>query len=73
MDEIIPTVEDILSQTAIGWNYHEWPVEGGVITITTENLMLALNAAYDPSMSAWPTMVEIDESTAFLFTKTKQS
>jgi hypothetical protein len=60
MDEIIPTVDDILNQTAVGCGWHDWPTEGGTIRVSTEQLRPALEAAYDCTTAAWPSMVEID-------------
>jgi len=60
MEEIIPTVEDVLNQTAVGCGWHDWPTSGGTIRVTTEQLRTALEAGYDPAMAGWHSMVEID-------------
>ena len=56
----VPTVNDLLQATHIGNGIHHWRVAGGVIQLTTDQLTLALEAAYDPCMENWPAMVEID-------------
>jgi hypothetical protein len=61
MKEIVPTVDRILHQTSVGCGWHDWPTEGGVIRVSTEQLRPALKAAYDPTMPAWPSLVEIAE------------
>ena len=60
--EPVPTVDDLLAQTAIGNGFHQWRVEGGAITISLNELRQALEAAYDPCMPNWPAMVEIDDA-----------
>ncbi len=59
--DYVPTVEDILNETATGGGWHVFSVEGGAITVSTYELRPALEAAYDLSMAAWPSMVEIEE------------
>jgi hypothetical protein len=55
-----PTVQEILAQTSVGWNYHDWPTPGGgVFYVTTERLKPALEAVYDPSMPNWPLLVDL--------------
>jgi hypothetical protein len=56
----VPTVDDLLQATHIGNGFHHWHVEGGVITIARAQLILALEAAYDPSMENWPALVEAE-------------
>jgi hypothetical protein len=60
----VPTVEDLLESTAIGCGKHQWciPYDGGVITVTRDELRQALEDAYDPLMPNWPAMVEIDDA-----------
>lgn len=55
-----PTVDDVLSRTAVGCGWHCFPVIGGSIWIQTEDLRAALESAYDPGMPDWPTMVELN-------------
>lgn len=54
----VPTAKDLLQATHISNDIHHWHVEGGVIQLTTDQLTLALEAAYDPCMEDWPAMVE---------------
>lgn len=56
----IPTVDDVLSDTAIGNGYHDFAVVGGTIRLTESELRPALEAAYDPNMPDWPVLVEIE-------------
>lgn len=60
--DYVPTVEDILNETATSNGWHVFSVEGGAITISTCELRLALEAAYDPCIAAWPSMVEIEDA-----------
>ena len=61
----VPSIEEILRQTAIGnAGFHEFPVEGGVARFTRASLMRALQDAYDPSMANWPSMVTFDDEGA---------
>ena len=62
MAPTIPTVEFILDATLISHGNHRWPTEGGEITIATDELRPALEAAYDPAMPNWSAMVEIDHA-----------
>jgi hypothetical protein len=57
-----PTVDDVLARTHIGGHFHEWGADGGVIRVTRDELRPALDAAYDPTMPNWPSMVEIDDA-----------
>ena len=57
---IVPTVEDVLSDTAIGDGYHDFAVQGGTVRLTEAELRPALEAAYDATMPDWPVLVEID-------------
>lgn len=59
--DYVPTVNDILNQTATSNGWHVFSVEGGAITVSTDELRPALEAAYDPCMAAWPSMAEIEE------------
>jgi len=58
----IPTVDDLLTETAIGNGLHEWRVEGGVITIRGDVLRQALADAYDSTMPDWPALVELPDA-----------
>jgi hypothetical protein len=57
---VVPTVHFLLDATLIGNGIHRWAVEGGVIEVTTEQLRAALEEAYDPTMPAWPSLVQLD-------------
>jgi len=50
---IIPTVEDVLSDTAIGDGYHDFAVQGGTVRLTEAELRSALEAVYDATMHKW--------------------
>lgn len=54
-----PTVDDILSRTAISCGWHLFPAEGGPCQVRTADLRAALEDAYDPCMPDWPVMVEL--------------
>ena len=60
-----PTVDEILSDTAIGNGYHCWAVEGGSITVTASQLRPALEAACDSTMPDWTALVSYDEEDGF--------
>jgi len=59
-EDLVPTVADLLEQTAISNGLHRWDVEGGSIEVPADVLRPILEDAYDPSMSNWPAMVEIE-------------
>lgn len=42
-------------------NWCLWSVDGGQIAVHRDELLVALEAAYDPFNPNWPAMVEIDE------------
>lgn len=58
----VPTVDDLLAQTAISNDLHRWRVEGGVIIISRNVLRAALEDAYDPSMPDWAALVELADA-----------
>lgn len=60
-----PTVEELLDSTAIGNGLHSWHVDGGVLDLTTEHLRPLLEAAYDPNMPAWPSLITYDEKSGW--------
>ena len=60
--DYVPTVDDILNETATGGGWHVFPVEGGAITVARDELRVALEAAYDPCMTTWPSMVDIENT-----------
>lgn len=57
--EPAPTVEQILARTHVGNSLHDWPVDGGAIRVSREELRIALEAAYDSTCPDWPTSVDI--------------
>ncbi len=59
MTTLIPTVEDVLSDTAVGCGYHDFAVEGGTIRLATDRLQVALEVAYDESNPNWVDFVEV--------------
>jgi hypothetical protein len=56
----VPTVDDVLAQTAIGCGMHRWAVIGGSITLTTDQLRPLLEEAYDPADPDWEAMVDAE-------------
>jgi hypothetical protein len=60
-----PTVKELLDSTAIGNGLHSWHVDGGVLDLTTEHLRPLLEAAYDPDMPAWPSLITYDEKSGW--------
>lgn len=62
MNPPVPTVEEVLSQTAVGNGFHEFAVEGGIALFAKASLKRALEEAYDPMMPNWPAMVEINDA-----------
>lgn len=69
----VPTVEEVLSRCVFrGWNETcplgfepaqrmlAWTINGGEIMVPACKLRTALEEAYDPTMSDWPGMVEIE-------------
>ena len=55
-----PTVDDILSRTAIGCGWHDFHADGGAVRMRTADLRAALEDAYDADMPNWPAMVDLD-------------
>ena len=60
MSQPIPTVEQMLAQCRASNDLCHWDAEGGRIDLPEAELRQALEAAYDPLMAAWPTLVEIE-------------
>jgi hypothetical protein len=58
----VPTVDDLLSRTHIGFGLHEWSTDADVFRLTRDELRQALEDAYDPLMPNWPAMVEIEDA-----------
>jgi len=56
----VPTVDDVLEDTAVGCGYHRWPLDDGSrIEVGASLLRPALEAAYDPGDPNWVAWVEI--------------
>jgi hypothetical protein len=56
----VPTVEQVLTDHHLFDSIAWWDVEGGRISIDKDDLHVALEDAYDPSMPDWPAMVQLD-------------
>jgi hypothetical protein len=61
MPEPVPTVDDILADTAIGCGLHRWAVEGGSIQLSTDQLRPCLGEAYDAADPDWVALVDAEE------------
>jgi hypothetical protein len=61
MPEPVPTVDEVLADTAIGCGWHHWAVEGGSITVTTTMLRRFLEEAYDAANPDWVAFVDVEE------------
>lgn len=55
----IPTVDDVLEDTAIGNGYHDFAVQGGTIRLAEAELRPALEAVYDRNDPSWVMSVDI--------------
>ena len=55
----VPTIEQVLSAAHTANGHYLWGVDGGTVTLTREQLLPALEDAYDSSMPEWPTMVDL--------------
>jgi hypothetical protein len=59
----VPTVDEVLADTAIGNGYHAWILEDGdMIDIHRSILKPALEAAYDCDDPDWVVCVHIEEA-----------
>lgn len=56
-----PTVAEVLESTRCGVTLHRWHVEGGVIEVPASQLRPALEAAYDPAMPDWQTLISYED------------
>lgn len=58
----VPTVQEVMDEcyTSNGW--YQWHANGGVSLYNAATLRPALEEAYDPSMTAWPSLVDLDGS-----------
>jgi hypothetical protein len=60
--ERVPTVDEILADTAIGrGGWHRWAVEGGTIIVTTILMRQLLEEAYDAANPDWVAFVDVEE------------
>jgi hypothetical protein len=57
----VPTVEEVLAGCRDSNSLCNWPVEGGSIQIPDCDLLFALEAAYNPTMPDWASMVELGD------------
>jgi hypothetical protein len=59
----VPTVDDVLEDTAVGCGRHQWLLDdGSMVELHTSQLRPALEAAYDPGDTNWPLCVHIEEA-----------
>jgi hypothetical protein len=54
----VPTVDDILNQTAVSNGFHDFAVEGGTIRVSTDLLRTVLTEYYDPCMPNWVALID---------------
>ncbi len=59
------TPDEMLDSTAIGCGFHSWGCETGSIRVTADELRPVLQAAYDPSMPDWPSLIGWDDESGF--------
>lgn len=64
-EDVVPTVADLLEQTAIGNGLHRWAVEGGSIEVPDNVLRYVLEDAYDSTNPNWVASVAYDDSIGF--------
>lgn len=64
-EDLVPTVADLLEQTAIGNGLHRWAVEGGSIEVPDNVLRYVLEDAYDSTNPNWVASVAYDDSIGF--------
>ena len=64
-EDLVPTVSDLLAQTAIGNGLHRWAVEGGSIEVPADVLRPILEEAYDSSNPNWVASIAYDNSIGF--------
>jgi hypothetical protein len=60
----IPTIGQILTSHCTASGFCLWPVQGGAITISRDELRQHLEEAYDPHDPSWPVFVDIPEADA---------
>jgi hypothetical protein len=56
----VPTVDDILARTQITPNLNWWVANCTGFRVSRDKLRQALEDAYDPDMTDWPAMVEVE-------------
>lgn len=56
---MIPTIDDLINRYRVASGFCHWPVEGGSITISSDDLRERLEEAYDPTCPDWPQFVEL--------------
>jgi hypothetical protein len=64
-EDLVPTVSDLLEQTAISNGLHRWDVEGGSIEVPADVLRPILEEAYDETNPDWVAAVAYDDSIGF--------
>jgi len=58
----VPTVDDVLEETAVGCGYYRWHLDdGSMIELGIDELLPALEAAYDRNNPNWVAFVEIGD------------
>ena len=55
----VPTVEQVLADHHLFDSVAWWDVEGGRISVSKDDLRVALEDAYDSTCPSWPSMVEL--------------
>lgn len=56
----VPTIQQIMEDHHLFDSIAWWDVEGGRISVSKADLLIALEAAYDSSMPDWPALVEAE-------------
>ena len=64
-EDLVPTVSDLLEQTATSNGLHRWAVEGGSIEVPADVLRPILEEAYDHSNPNWVAAVAYGDSIGF--------
>lgn len=65
LEDLVPTVADLLEQTAISNGVHRWACEGGSIEVPADVLRPILEHAYDETNPNWTASVAYDDSIGF--------
>ena len=59
----VPTVDDVLDDTAVGCGRHQWRLDdGSMVELHTSVLRSSLAAAYDSNDPNWLLCVHIEEA-----------